>query len=70
MPDTRTPGQVAYDAYASLPGARRAEPWTDLPSWEQQRWEAAAQAVLYHATVRAVAEAAVQAALAQRAQET
>ena len=49
LPKAPTPGQLAYTAYAALPGARRAEPWTDLPSWERQRWEAAAQAVLAQA---------------------
>jgi len=38
--DARTPGQIAYEAYHCECGC-----WRDLEGVEQQRWEAAAQAV-------------------------
>jgi hypothetical protein len=41
MPETLTPGQIAHDAYACDCGC-----WRDLDGTQQQRWEAAAQAVL------------------------
>jgi hypothetical protein len=50
MDDTRTPGQIGYEAYrlVVLPTAGRAHlpPWTHLPALSRAGWEAAAQAVL------------------------
>ena len=46
MPDTRTPGQIAYEAYLrcwNIPGLRT---WHEEPRGQQRAWEAAAQAVL------------------------
>jgi len=69
MSETPTPGQIGYEAYMgtlALGGVRHGPPtWQHLTALHHEAWEAAAQAVLDHATVRAVAEAAVHAALAQ-----
>jgi hypothetical protein len=50
MPDTPTPGEIAYEAYrlVVLPTAGRAHlpPWTHLPALSRAGWEAAAQAVM------------------------
>jgi hypothetical protein len=50
MNQSPTPGQIAYEAYCALPGARYCDPWAELSGWAQQRWEAAAQAVLAQGT--------------------
>jgi hypothetical protein len=70
-----TPGQIAYEAYCRCeygPYMARADGpltwgWSLLLDSERAAWDAAAQAVLEHATVRAVAEAAVQAVLREDA---
>ncbi len=49
MPDTPTPGQVAYEAYyadTDLALAHGLLPFDTLPAWQQARWERTAQAVL------------------------
>lgn len=48
MPDTPTPGEIAYAAYVATGRypAREYPPWRDLVPRDQQRWEAAAEAVL------------------------
>jgi hypothetical protein len=46
MPETPTPGQVAYEAYWGERHYPTRRCWQDVRPVEQQRWEAAAQAVL------------------------
>lgn len=46
MAETKTPGQIAYEAYLrtwNIPGLRT---WHEEPRGQQRAWEAAAQAVL------------------------
>lgn len=47
MPDTPTPGAIAYAAYVAAYPDVDWDPctWRELVRTEQQRWEAAAQAV-------------------------
>lgn len=53
MPDTPTPGQVAYEAWrADILGTRRPPdyaPWKALHPNQRRAWEAAARAVLTQA---------------------
>jgi hypothetical protein len=46
MPDTRTPGEVAYAGFWHTPGCDFRKEWPTLPASTKARWEAAAQAVL------------------------
>jgi hypothetical protein len=46
MSDTRTPGQVAYEAYCHIWPSVDATPYLQLDAIAQRAWDAAAQAVL------------------------
>ena len=46
MPDTPTPGQIAYDVYRAAILRPAAPPFRLLPYVEAAAWEAAAEAVL------------------------
>lgn len=45
MPNPPTPGQVCYEAFGAILPPGLWDPWRTVPRAEQQRWEAAAQAV-------------------------